>query len=97
MHARVVTTQMKPEAFDDAVRIYQESVVPAAQAQKGFKHIWLLSDRSTGKSYSIAVWETEADMAAGEASGYLKEQLGKFSGLFTAPPVTEHFEVAAEG
>ena len=97
MHARVVTTEMNPESFDEAVRIYQESVVPAAQAQTGFRHIFLLSDRSTGKSYSIALWESEADMLAGEASGYLKEQLGKFSGLFTAPPVTERFEVAAEG
>ena len=97
MYARVVTTQMKPESFDDAVQIYQESVVPAAQAQAGFKHIFLFSDRSTGKSYSIAIWETEADMLAGEASGYLKEQLGKFGGLFTAPPVTEHFEVTAGG
>jgi len=97
MYARVVSTQMKPEGFDEAVRIYKESVVPAAQAQKGFKHIWLFSDRVTGKSYSIALWETEADMLASEASGYLKEQLGKFAALFTAPPVTEHFEVAAEG
>ena len=97
MYARVVTTQMKPDSFDEAVRIYNESVVPAARAQAGFKHIYLFSDRSAGKSYSIAIWETEADMLASEASGYLKEQLGKFAELFTAPPVTEHFEVAAEG
>ena len=97
MHARVVTTEMLPETFDDAVRTYKESVIPAAQAQKGFKHIWLLSDRSSGKSYSIAIWETEEDMLRGESSGYLKDQLAKFSGKFTAPPRTEHFEVAAEG
>jgi hypothetical protein len=36
-------------------------------------------------------------MLAGEASGYLEDQLEKSSDLFTAPPVTEHFEVAVEG
>jgi hypothetical protein len=35
-------------------------------------------------------------MLAGEASGYLREQLAKIAVLFAAPPTTEHYEVAVQ-
>ena len=97
MFARVVTVQMKPEYLDEANQIYTESIISYARTQKGFKRVWLLSDRNTGKTLSISVWETEADMLAGERSGYLKDQTAKLAGFFTGQPITEHFEVTAEG
>lgn len=43
---------------------------------------------------AIAMWETEADMAASEASGgYYREQLARGAHFFTAPPVWEAYEV----
>jgi hypothetical protein len=48
--------------------------------------------RSVG--ISITLWATEADLLAGESSGYLAEQLGKLAPYFTAPPEREVYEVS---
>jgi heme-degrading monooxygenase HmoA len=96
MQARVVTTQIQSGKIDEAIRIYRDSVVPAAKKQRGFIGGLLLTDRATGKSVSIALWETETDMKATETGGYLQEQIGKFGALFAAPPVREGFEVSVK-
>jgi len=96
MYARAVTIQVQPGKLDEAIRIFQDSVVPAAKQQKGFKSIWLLTDRNTGKGLSVGLWETEADRTASETSGYFGEQLAKFGGLFAAPPITERYEVSVQ-
>lgn len=94
MHARVVYTQVQSGKIDEAIRIYRDSVTPAAEKQKGFKGGYLLTDRATGKGISISLWETEADMKAGETGGYLQEQIAKFGALFAGPPIREGFEVS---
>ena len=96
MHARVVTVQIQPGKTEEAIRIFRESVVPAAKQQKGFKSIMLLTDPNTGKGVSVGLWESEADLMASETSGYFREQLGKFGGLFLAPPVREVYEVSVQ-
>ena len=96
MHARVLITQFQPGKMDEAINLYRDSVVPAAKQQQGFKGALLLADRNTGKAISVAMWETEADMKAGEASGYLQEQIAKFSAIFAAPPTTERYEVSLQ-
>jgi heme-degrading monooxygenase HmoA len=96
MYARVITVQIQPIRVDEAIRIYQDSVVPAAKQQKGFKNIWLLTDRKSGKGISVVLWETEADMIASETSGYLSAQLAKFGSFFTIPPITERYEVSVQ-
>ncbi len=96
MYARVTIVQIQPGKVDEATRIYKDSVVPAAKQQKGFKGIYMLTDRNTGKGISIALWDTEADMKAGESSGYFQQQLAKFKELFGAPPVREHYEVTVQ-
>jgi heme-degrading monooxygenase HmoA len=97
MYARVTTTQVLPDNVEKAIRLWRDSVMPAAKHQKGFKSGYLLVDRKTGKAVSVGLWETQADtQATGEGSAYLQEQLAKFANLFTAAPLIEHYEVAAE-
>ena len=96
MNARVTTVQVRPDKMDEAIGIYRDSVTPAAQQQKGFKGLLMLTDRNTGKGISIALWETEADMTAGESSGYFQQQLVKFKDVFSAPPVREQYEVSVQ-
>jgi heme-degrading monooxygenase HmoA len=93
MDARVVTMQIKSSKVSEAVRIFRESVIPAAEKQQGFKGGLLLMDRAAGKGLSITMWETEADMRATEAGGYLAEQIEKFAALLAAPLTREAFEV----
>jgi heme-degrading monooxygenase HmoA len=93
MYARVVTVQVQPDKSEEAIAIFQNSV-PAAKQQKGFISLMLLTDRSTGKGVTVGLWETDADLKANEASGYLQEQTAKFAGVFAAPPVQEVYEVS---
>jgi hypothetical protein len=46
--------------------------------------------------YSITEWETEADMKAGETSGYYQEQIAKFGQILTSKPIREGFEVSLQ-
>ena len=97
MYARIVTAQVSLEKLNEGIQLWKDSVMPAVKAQKGFKSGRLLVDRKTGKIVTVGLWETEADIqATGEGSVFLNEQLAKFTSLFTAPPVVEHYEVAVE-
>jgi heme-degrading monooxygenase HmoA len=96
MYARVTLAQVLPGKIDEAIDLFQDSVVPAADQQRGHKGHYLLTDRSSGKGISISLWETEADMAAGESSGHYLQQLAKFKDLFAAPPVREAYEVTVQ-
>lgn len=96
MNARVTIVQILPGKVDEAVDLYRDSVVPAARQQKGCKRVYLLTDRNAGKGISITLWETEADMTAGENSGYYQQQLAKFKDVFGAPPVREAYEVSVQ-
>ncbi len=77
--------------------MYRDSVIPAAKQQQGFKGTFLLTDPNTGKGVSISLWETEADMRAGETSGYYQEQIAKFAQIFAGPPTREGYEVSVQG
>ena len=93
MYARVTTVQIQPGKIDDAIRIYQDSVVPAVKQQAGFRSTMLITDRASGKGMAITDWATEADLQANEASGYYQEQLAKFAPILAAAPVREVYEV----
>ena len=93
-HARVILGMVKLGKQDEAVEIYKEYIEPAAREQKGFKGIHLLTDPDTRKFISITIWESKNDMLAGEASGYLQEQLNKIAVLFVGPPSIQHYIVS---
>ncbi len=96
MYARIVTVQIQPGRIDEVINVFRDSIKPASKQQKGNKGGYFLTNRETGKAISIALWESEADMAAGESSGYLREQIAKVASAFAAPPTTEHYEVSVE-
>ncbi|MCI0811085.1 MAG: antibiotic biosynthesis monooxygenase, partial [Chloroflexi bacterium] len=64
MHVRVTNVQLKPGKMQDLIKAYDDSVVPAQKAQKGYQGSYLMTDASSGKAIAISVWETEADMLA---------------------------------
>ena len=93
MHARAVMVPVDPGKLDDMLKIWEESVLPAAKSHQGFKGALVLGDRATGDGVSITLWDSEADMIAGESSGYYQEQLAKFGSIFTGKPDLKHYEV----
>ncbi len=96
MFARLTIVQVKIDKLDETIKIFEDSVVPAAKSQKGARGAYLLTDRKTGKGISISLWDSEEDAITNEQSGYYQEQLGKFKDFFTAPPVQEGYEVAVQ-
>jgi heme-degrading monooxygenase HmoA len=98
MHARLTTIQLQPGMTDRLEGIFSESVLPAAKQQDGFRGGLLLAAPGTGKAVLVSLWESEADLQAGESSGYYVEQISKLAGvgLFAGPPARETFEVKAQ-
>ncbi len=96
MFARLTIVTINIDKLDETVKIFEESVIPAAKSQKGYRRGYLLTDRKTGKGIALTLWDSEEDAIANEQSGYYQEQLGKFKGFFTAPPVREGYEVSLQ-
>lgn len=96
MYARLTQLNIKPDKVEEAIELYKKSVVPAAKAQKGFMAMYLLTDRPTGKGYSISFWKTEKDCLANEHNLFYQEQLAKFLDFYQSMPMREGFEVTVK-
>jgi len=96
MYVRMTTMTFLVEKYEEGVRIFDGSVVPAAKAQKGFRAAYLLGDRKAGRAVALTFWDDEASALANEENRYYQEQLVKFLPNFTSPPIREGFEVLVE-
>ena len=97
MYARVTLAQLQPGKIDELLQFLGQHVVPAAQAQQGFKGLLLLTDETTNKGIAVALWETETDLVASEeSSGYYTVQLARGAHFFAAPPVRETYQVTLQ-
>jgi heme-degrading monooxygenase HmoA len=98
MYARMFSIHVSPDKVDDLIQLWQNSMLPLAQAQKGWKSAQLLVDRETGKTVIIGMWETEADaVASGVVGGaHYEEQHAILRTLVADPPAMEmaHYELA---
>ena len=96
MHARLSRFGLQPGKLDEAVRVMRTTVLMAAQKQRGYKGGLLLIDPASNKGVAITLWQTKADMTAGETSGYFQEQVKKAADVFAELPVVEHYEVRVQ-
>ena len=97
MYARVTFGTLQPAKADEAIKIVRDSILPVTKKQKGFKGLFNLGDRKTGKGMTITMWDTEANMMAVESSGNYKEAVAKLAPLLTGAPTMEHYEVSVKG
>ncbi len=79
--------------MDEALKLFEGSVIPEGKAQEGYLGIYLLTNRETGKIVSITLWDTKEDARANEESGYYQRQVKKFNDLVTETPVKEEYDV----
>ena len=97
MHVRATTVQFQPGKMQEAIDIYKNQIILAAKAVKGFQGAYLMTDAASGKALSITVWESEADMLAGESSsGHVQEAIAKLSSLFAGSPDIDHYELSID-
>ena len=93
MFARHVTTTVKKDKLDEAFKIYTDSVVPEGKAQKGYRGLYVLTNKETGKIVSISLWDSKEDAMANETGGYYQKQVDKFNDFVIEPPVKEGFDM----
>jgi heme-degrading monooxygenase HmoA len=96
MYVRVTTLMFKAERYDEGLRIFEASVVPAARAQKGFRGFFVLADRKAARCVALTFWDDEAAALANEANRYYQDQLVKFMPFFVTDPVREGYELVLE-
>lgn len=94
MFALATLAQQNIDTLDDAIKIFELKGVPAAKMQKGFEGIYLLTNRKTGKTIVLSLWESKDDAVNTEQSGYYRTQMEEFNKKCTTPPVLEWFEVS---
>lgn len=96
MYVSMTTLTFHADQADEGIRVFRESVVPAAKAQKGFRGAYLLADRPAGRCVVLTFWDDEAAAAANEDNLYYQEQLVKFMPFFASAPVREGYEAVVE-
>jgi hypothetical protein len=93
MVARVTHVQVRPEDLDESIRLFDESVIPAAQQETGFMGALLLV-RDDGTALVVDLCDTLENLQANEKSGFYQSQVTKFADKVTGHPRREHYRVA---
>lgn len=68
MFARVSTLQGSPDSVDAGLDDVKSNVLPAIRQVPGFAGMIALTDRSSGKTIGITLWESEAALKDSEDS-----------------------------
>lgn len=95
MYARVTTFHLNVKSMEEAIKVYEESIIPAAKKQQGFKKALFLANRNAGKFVSITIWEKIEYALENQKSGYFQEQIDKFNSFEVIKPEVEGFSVGA--
>lgn len=85
--------RVRPDAVEEALRIYRDSVLPELKEIPGFEGGYVLTNAETGKGYIIGLWQTQADAESFQSSGTFREQSAKFEGVLAEAPSREVYEV----
>ena len=96
MFARMTSGETTIERLDEFIKTYENSIIPAAKSQKGYRGAYFFVDRKIGKVVSITLWETEEDAIANEKNLYYQEQLIKVKDFLRGPLIREGYEVSVQ-
>lgn len=93
MVARVTQVRVNPEDVAESVRLFDESVVPAAEQEEGYMGALLLV-REDGRALAIDLCDTLEHMQANEHSGFYQQQIAKFADKIVDHPTRHIYDVA---
>jgi len=93
MVARVTHVKVRPEDVEEAVRLFADSVVPAAEQEEGFMGALLLT-RDDGRALVVDLCDSVEHMRANERSCFYQTQVAKFAGKIVERPSREFYDVA---
>ncbi|MBK8946366.1 MAG: hypothetical protein IPM32_14010 [Ignavibacteriae bacterium] len=95
MYARMTTFYLNVKAMDQASKVYQDSIIPAAKNQHGFLKAFFLTNSNAGKFVAVTIWDNIEHALANQKSGYYQAQIEKFSEFMIGDPEIEGFSVGA--
>ena len=94
MFARVISVQTAPDKIAGFVK-WSEERLPAAREAPGFKGLYLLADRQSGKIVSISLWDSADDLRQFEDRGaQVRSEASSAVGI--APTPVEIYEVVLQ-
>jgi hypothetical protein len=93
MVARVTHVKVEPDDVAEAVRLFDESVIPAAEQEAGFMGALLLT-REDGRALVVDLCDTVEHMRANERNGFYQTQVAKFASKLVDRPSREFYDVA---
>jgi predicted ester cyclase len=95
MHTGVVKSKFKKTDIDKGIKEYKESILPAIATHQGARSAFLLLNRETGDTISVAMYDDEAAAKAfAPKAEKLIASMKKYQ-TGTADPQRELYEVAA--
>ncbi len=94
MFAAIGLVYTQPDNIEAQLRSVEQFAIPVFKKAKGFKHIYALTDRQTGKGYSITIWNSEDDYRAFAASETADQLAAGMMQAGMPVPQWEFFEVA---
>jgi hypothetical protein len=83
------TARWAPETYDRAMKLTEETIIPAYQNHPGFKGYLLLTDGEKG--VAVTLWDSEENRQSSESIA--QDMIGELRGILAEPPVTENFNV----
>lgn len=95
MIARVNSAQATTDKIAELVT-FSEAQLPAAREAPGFKGLYLLADRASGKLVSISLWDSADDLRQFETQGaQIRDDATAELGI--APTPVDTYEVVLQG
>jgi heme-degrading monooxygenase HmoA len=91
MYARMNTARWNPDRYDEAMKLTEETIIPAYQEHPGFKGYILLTEPGSDKGVAITLWDSEETRASSE--DIARQMTGELRGILAEPPLTENYEV----
>lgn len=95
MYARVTTAETRPGTMDELIRFYEE-VAPQLKGLTGFVRSQLLADRTANKVMVVSLYETLADLEAGETLFRQAMADPRAVAAGARPPTVAVYEVAVQ-
>ena len=83
VRARFNFAQIEPGKYDDAAKLFKETVAPANLSAPGYAGSVYALDETNNRAIAIVLWETESDMEA--FPGLVQENPSLAAGIFSMP------------
>jgi heme-degrading monooxygenase HmoA len=91
MYARMNTARWNPERYDEAMKLTEDTIIPAYQEHPGFEGYILLTEPGSDKGVAITLWDSEENRTSSE--DIARRMTAELKGILAEPPLTENYEV----